>query len=363
MGRQRNPHPKMIRDKSRGYAVCWFTDSSSGKRRGIRLGKWGSAEAEAAYARLLVELRAGTVAPAPSSTVTVGELAVRFARHARDYYGPRSSEFAHFAAVLVVLADGCGTLPAGEFGPTALKSVRQEFVRKGWGRSYVNDQTRRVRAVFKWAVGEELVAADVWTALRAVSGLGRGRTVAPEREPVKPAPLRAVARALRVMPPAVAAMVRFQWLTGCRPQDACNLEAEAIDRSGEVWVYRPRAHKGRWRGKVREVFIGPKAQALLKSVSPNLTGVSSNLTGPLFRHRRGKYVTGIYCKAVLRSCRKAGVEEFSPGQLRHSAGTRIRARFGLEAAQVMLGHARADVTQIYAEKSATLARTVARLAG
>ena len=35
---------------------------------------------------------------------------------------------------------------------------------------------------------------------------------------------------------------------------------------------------------------------------------------------------------------------WSPNRLRHSAATAIRQRFGLEAAQVPLGHASADVT-------------------
>lgn len=46
---------------------------------------------------------------------------------------------------------------------------------------------------------------------------------------------------------------------------------------------------------------------------------------------------------------KAGVPQWTPHRLRHSAATVIRREFGLEAAQVLLGHARADVTQIYAE--------------
>ena len=38
--------------------------------------------------------------------------------------------------------------------------------------------------------------------------------------------------------------------------------------------------------------------------------------------------------------------------------TAVRARFGLEAAQAILGHARADVTQIYAERDLATARGV-----
>jgi len=40
-----------------------------------------------------------------------------------------------------------------------------------------------------------------------------------------------------------------------------------------------------------------------------------------------------------------------PNQLRHTFATRVRKQHGLEAAQVLLGHARADVTQVYAERN------------
>ncbi len=43
-------------------------------------------------------------------------------------------------------------------------------------------------------------------------------------------------------------------------------------------------------------------------------------------------------------------------QLRHSKATEVRRQFGLEAAQVSLGHAKADVTQVYAERDARLGR-------
>lgn len=46
---------------------------------------------------------------------------------------------------------------------------------------------------------------------------------------------------------------------------------------------------------------------------------------------------------------KAGVPVCTPHRLRHNAATRIRKEHGLEAAQVIFGHARADVTQLYAE--------------
>jgi site-specific recombinase XerC len=57
------------------------------------------------------------------------------------------------------------------------------------------------------------------------------------------------------------------------------------------------------------------------------------------------------------------LEAWSPNQLRHSAATEIRRRFGLEAAQVALGHSKADVTQVYAERDMTKAAAVMREVG
>lgn len=54
---------------------------------------------------------------------------------------------------------------------------------------------------------------------------------------------------------------------------------------------------------------------------------------------------------------------WSPNQLRHTFATRVRKQHGLEAAQVLLGHSRADVTQVYAERNEELAVTVAAKIG
>ena len=54
---------------------------------------------------------------------------------------------------------------------------------------------------------------------------------------------------------------------------------------------------------------------------------------------------------------------WTPNRLRHSAATRIREQFGLEAASVTLGHARMNQTEIYAKKNYELAARVAREVG
>ena len=57
------------------------------------------------------------------------------------------------------------------------------------------------------------------------------------------------------------------------------------------------------------------------------------------------------------------IEDWAPNRLRHTAGTEVRKKFGLEAAQVVLGHASADITQVYAERNQELAERVIRQIG
>ena len=78
-----------------------------------------------------------------------------------------------------------------------------------------------------------------------------------------------------------------------------------------------------------------------------------------------KYTTASYRKAIHRGCdaafkppkelegeqalQWAKEHRWAPNRVRHTTATAVRKRFGLEAAQVILGHSHADVTQMYAE--------------
>ncbi len=87
-----------------------------------------------------------------------------------------------------------------------------------------------------------------------------------------------------------------------------------------------------------------------------------------------RYSADSYRRAIHRACELAfpvpdelpegqhadwrRQHQWAPNRLRHSAATLIRQQFGLEAAQVTLGHASADVSQIYAERDYSLAANV-----
>ena len=66
-------------------------------------------------------------------------------------------------------------------------------------------------------------------------------------------------------------------------------------------------------------------------------------------------------KAEIRAWRRQ--HHWDTHRLRHNYATRVRKQFGLEAAQVLLSHSTADVTQIYAERDMDRAATVAAKIG
>ena len=83
----------------------------------------------------------------------------------------------------------------------------------------------------------------------------------------------------------------------------------------------------------------------------------------LRKRQRGRFTDHGYAQAVRKGAARAGVAAWHPNQLRHLFATAVRRSHGLEAAQVLLGHQRADVTQVYAERNAGLATTVAEAVG
>jgi len=131
------------------------------------------------------------------------------------------------------------------------------------------------------------------------------------------------------------------------------------------------------------LYFGPEARALLRPLL-----VSRRGDMPLFSpkeaqawrnqgastHRRpdqkptptktdrevgDAYTVGSYRRALTRASAEAGiVPAITPNRLRHTAATRIRRKHGLDAAQAVLGHASADITQVYAELDAKRAAAI-----
>lgn len=362
------------------------------------LGKHGSKASRVLYDRLLAEWLTGGRAPAAreATPLTVVELSARYWKFAVLYYrkdGRCTGVAPAIKATLRYLKEWYGREPAAEFGPIRLKALREKMVADGHSRRYVNDHVDRIKRMFKWAAGEELIPEATYRSLALVEGLRKGRTEAHETPPVLPVDDSEVNQTLGAMPPIVADMVRLQRLTGMRPAEVCILRPIDLDRTGDVWLYRPASHKTEHHGRDRVVFLGAKAQALMAPYLDRGPGAYCFRPDESELHRRERrhaervtplgygnrpgtnrktrparsagecYSTDSYRRAIHRACDKVGVKRWSPNRLRHTAATEVRAKFGLEAAQIVLGHSAADVTQIYAERDLAKGAEVARQIG
>lgn len=172
-----------------------------------------------------------------------------------------------------------------------------------------------------------------------------------------------------------------------RPCEVCAMRPIDLDTSGDVWVYELNEHKTVDHVGSKKIFIGPKGKIAIKGhlhgrpvdapiFSPTeaekerraklreqrKSHPSCNKTRDLNRKARPrdltgeKYTTDSYRRAIHRACKSAGVPQWSPGRLRHNFATEARKTYGLEAAQVLLGHSSAVITDaVYAERDLRLA--------
>ena len=261
----KNKVPSYTRHKASGRAVVRIHG------RDHYLGPYGSPESHEHYARLIAQWQAK---PAPSvnsrahsGPQSINELLLAYAEFARGYYtkdGKPNNEFNLLRYAMRVLKSLYGHSRAADFGPKDLKAIQQHLVGRGLSRSYINGQVNRIKRIFKWAVGEELVTPSVHHGLQAVLGLRRGRSQARETQPIRPVPDAYVDAVLAFVAPPVAAMIRLQRLTGMRSGELVLMRACDIDMSGEVWLYRPSDHKNQWREQSKIIPLGPKAQDLLR---------------------------------------------------------------------------------------------------
>ena len=389
--------------------------------RHVYLGKFGSPESRQQYARILAE--AALPASVPTAQVAsdtqrllVSELLVAYLKFAETYYsneGLPTKEFRGMVDAVGPLNLLYSDMQADEFGPLKLKAVREHLVTQGLCRTETNKRIGRIKRVFKWAVSEELISSGVHEALSTVTGLKFGRTSARESEPVKPVDDQTVELTLPYVTPQIAAMIRLQLLTGMRPGEVIRMRRSDIDTKTDVWIYAPDSHKGRWRGHHRTIPLGPQAQELIAPFmnrsddaflfSPaeadeyrhECRAIQRNRTTPVYpcelrarekrkqqaKSRKSKrpkgslYTPDSYRRAieygVTRSNRERKkvdpaaeeISKWSPYQLRHSFATNMRRDYGVEAAQLGLGHARTNIVDVYAEKNLSLIVDIARKSG
>lgn len=386
--RNRSRVPTYRRHRASGLAIVTLDG------RDHYLGPHGSETSRAEYDRLVGEWMAhGRRLPLAGDerpAVTVAEVLAAFWVHAEVHYrkdGKGTSEIDNYRDAMRPVRRLYGHTSASNFGPVALRTVRDSMIADGLARTTINGRINRVRHIFRWAVADQLVSGEVWHTLKALTGLQRGRSAARECAPVRPVSDAHVDAVLPLVSPQVASMIQLQRLAGMRPGEVVLMRARDLSFGEPVWEYRPATHKCAHLGLARVIGLGPRCQALLRPFltadperylfSPleaealrrrELRAARVTPLTPSQRARKAKlspqrapgtrYTTVTYARAVARGCVEAKVPHWSPNRLRHSAATALRKEAGIEAARVILGHRSVDTTEIYAEADQERAREI-----
>jgi integrase len=412
----KNPRiPKLRHQKSRDLAVVRIAG------RDVYLGPFGSAESREKYARVVGEwLASGAdsvrsrAAGGPAPSLTIDKLILAYWRYAEGYYrksdGSPGSEPDKIKLAVRPLRRMYGTTPAADFGPIALKAVRQSMVDAGLARITVNQRIARIVRVFEHAVEDELIPSGKVAELKSVKGLRAGRSGARESNVIRPVAAGDVEAIRPHVSRQVWTMVELQRLTGMRSGEVTALRTIDLDTSGPVWTFTPPSHKTGYHGHTRTVYIGPRAQALVgpwlrtdpegflfqpreamaeiraarRAARKTPLTPSQRARKPKSRPRKTagyRYDSRAYAHAIAKGCDKAfphpelaGIKpadladdrraelkawrvghRWHPHQLRHTAATHIRKEFGLDVARIILGHRSPGVTARYAEADASKA--------
>jgi integrase len=345
--------------------------------RDFYLGKFGTPASKSEYDRITSEWLSGGRQGIGDTDLSIAELCTAFLKYATEYYRKHdapTSEVANIKRALRPLMDIYGDSPARSFGPLALQAIRQKFIEADLSRRTVNDQTRRITRMFKWGAANQMVPAEIHSALTKVSGLSRGRSQARETARIGPV-AEAYVDAIRPhVSRQIWAMIQLQRLTGMRPGEVCQMRTCDLDTSGKTWIYIPGSHKTEHHHREREINLGPQAQSVLASwlrmdlqaylfqprevveelLAARKAAGKSRRKRPQHPRKPGRrpgerYGTSTYRAAIFCGCDRAGIPRWAPNRLRHNFATLLRKEFGLDVARVILGHSSPATTEVYAE--------------
>lgn len=338
MARPRNSIPTLRHHKSSGQAfIVW-----DGKT--IYLGDFGSFESVDSYQKIVSNLKNyGQAVVETTERVTIKALSKRYLDDLPNNYPKTSQEPKPIRRAIKFLVECEGELATDRFSAARFIELRQKWIERGLSVATISKYHGYILNLFRWAAIHEFVPASAWHALLTVPKLKPQRSAAKDPKIVNKVEWVDVEAVKPHVIDQVWDMVNLHWYSGMRSGEILNMTLDQITEN----VYRPRKHKNKWRGHVREVFLGPKAREIVNRYAAGKQPDELIFTG---------YSSSSYGRAITRACKKAGIKHWHPHQLRHAAADRARDAHGLDAAQALLGHKTANTTEIYAKVKRDLAK-------
>jgi integrase len=277
---------------------------------------------------------------------------------------------------------------------------------KSLGRKTVKAFIAAVLRAIRWAIGNDLVrSAETRIEDLANTDVMAGIKAKPPKKR-HPADSMDVERTLQELTPTLQTAVLILRLTGMRTMEMLTMrpidirrggvfqlangqririkeESEAARKRGEigpddvVWWYVPESHKTAHHGISRVIPIMPVVQKLLAMlpgrdsdapyISPKestaefrdrqrINRISTGRKPQFMREKKKRpkkaptdqYQASQFRQAILRACKRAGVDPWTPHQLRHAASTAaVDATGDIRAVQQLLGHDSPRTTEGY----------------
>lgn len=296
-------------------------------------------------------------------TFSVKDLRDKFVKVHTNYYANSNGQTRQLDRIKTAMSFPVALyqdVPVDEFRAKRLDECRELMIQSGrFSRTYINTLVSCIRRVFAWGVEQELVLPETLISLKALTCLKRGRTTAREPEPIASVSSETVEKTLPFLHEPVRSMVVIQRHTGMRPGEIVSMRKRDVQESEFGFIYTLAHDKTDYRRAAndkRVVLIGVVAATALKPFLENIADDDFVFSSNAKTNQR--YSRCAYARAITRAAKRAGVPSWTPNQIRHLFATEVRARFGLDAAQVILGHKHANVTQIYAERNLSLAGAV-----
>jgi len=327
------------------------------------LGKHGTPKSYARYYALLSEYAANGMQP-PTKSLTrpenVTEVSIRIRDITADFrhrvlprYEHDNGQHNRLKNLCALLDDKHGDESPDDFGPRKLEALRDGFVADGNCRKYANYRTRLVVRIIQHGVSRELVKPDRIAALEALESLRPGQVR--EGVPRTGVALDDIAKTLPHLSEVLQAMVRLQLATAMRPSEMFHMTPGMIDRSKEVWFFRPTKHKTAHKNVVKAV---PILDAARDALTPYLFGGADELC---FTTSIGTpWNKDSFRIAITRAAKAAKVKRWTPYAIRHTTAQAVRDAIGPEGVQSLLGHTHISTSEIYAKTNELKATEAAK---
>ena len=312
---------------------------------------------------------------------TVAQVCEQFLEHEKTMQNKSAGEIRNCRYAFAPLVELYGDEPAVELGAGELirwqRHCREE---RGNCANTINSNAGRIVRAFNHAAKVGDLPRKQVAELQLVEPLSPYTPDGePEREPVRAVYRDDVEATLEYLPEAAADLVRVMLGCGARAGELVRMPADELQEiEPEVWAWFPSAHKTSKRSKnakkrPRSIVFGPPEIAIIaKRLGPYQIRQERTIGAPVVRivpdqlpphnlvfrkpnytgnnaHRSGRpWDRNSFRQAIHRACKKAGVDRWSPHQMRHAACSELY-NSGIAIADVMqmLGHTTMATTENY----------------